>query len=444
MPGIAHHLTEQSFREFMAPLGPFEMRPRICVAVSGGGDSMALASLLAGWTDARGGQLIALTVDHGLRPGSASECRQVSRWMREIGVEHHALVWAEQKPKSGVQERAREARYALMENWCRENGVLHLAVAHTLEDQAETFLMRLNRGSGPDGLAGMSAVVEKAHCRILRPLLSVSRQSLREYLTSAGREWLEDPSNLDPRYERVRWRRAMVQSGLAPSALAAAAERYAGTRAVMEHETAKAIARTLRLHPLGFVSGDLGRLRDLPGDLCSRVVARALLTVGGKRFPARRGKLEHLVDRLRTENRLVATLGGCRVAVRGDRLQVCRENRGLPQVLAVAPGSFHHWDQRFVVGFREAARLAERAHWLAPLGDIGRGYLDREMLPSGGRELPKSVTATLPALVDEAGIVEVPHLGFVREDVEPARAAIRSFAFKPLNSLSGRGFFVAI
>jgi len=443
MPGIAHDLSDESFRDLMAPLGPFETRPRICVAVSGGGDSVALASLLAGWTGALGGDLIALTVDHGLREGSASECRRVSRWMGELGVEHHTLAWAEPKPNTRVQERAREARYTLMEKWCRDNGVLHLAVAHTLEDQAETFLMRLSRGSGPDGLAGMSAVVEKPDCRILRPLLAVSRRSLRNHLQSAGKEWIEDPSNLDRRFERVRWRQAMARSELSPTALTVAAERYAGTRAVMERETAKAIARTLKLHPFGLVTGDMGRLRDLPGDLFSRVMARVFLTVGGKRFPPRRGKLDPLVDRLRTEKEPSATLGRCRVTVHRDRLLVHRENRGLPQDLAIVPGSIHHWDRRFAIGFGSAARLAERGHWLAPLGESGRRILDREMFRTRVVEIPDSAMTTLPALIDEAGLVEVPHLGFVRKDVEPMGTAIRSLAFKPLNSLSGRGFFVA-
>jgi len=402
---------------------------------------MALASLLVGWVDAAGGQLITLTVDHGLRAGSESECRQVSRWMREIGVEHHTLTWSGQKPKTRVQELARESRYALMEKWCRENGVLHLAVAHTQEDQAETFLMRLNRGSGPDGLAAMSAVVEKPDCRILRPLLPVSRRSLRDYLVSAGRKWIEDPSNTDPRFERVQWRHRMLESGLSASSLTIAADRYASARIVIERETAKAIAHTLRLHSFGFVSGDMGRLRDLPGDLFSRVLARALVTVGAKRMPPRRGKLDHLVDRLRTEDAMAATLGGCRVTLQPGRLLVCRENRNLPQDLAVTPGSIHHWDRRFTVGFGGATRLAERAHWLAPLGESGHRFLDHEMPRLGGQEIPKAVATTLPALVDDAGIVEIPHMGFVREDVEPLGTAIRSFAFKPLNSLSGRGFY---
>jgi len=443
MPGLAHNLSDESFRELMAPLAPFETRPRICVAVSGGGDSVALASLLAGWTSALDGQLIALTVDHGLRPGSASECRRVSHWMREIGVEHHTLEWTEQKPNTRLQERAREARYALMAQWCRDNGVLHLAVAHTLEDQAETFLMRLNRGSGPDGLAGMSAVVEKPDCRLLRPLLPVSRRSLRDYLVSAGREWLEDPSNLDPRFERVRWRQAIERSGLSPSALAVAAERYAGTRAVLERETAKAIAGTLRLHPYGFISGDIGSLRGLPGDLFSRVVARALLTVGGKRFPPRRGKLDHLVDRMRSEKELRTTLGGCQVTAQRDRLLVTRENRGLPHDIAVTSNSIHHWDRRFSIRFQDTVRLAQRTHWLAPLGGNGRRFLDRELPRSRRCDIPKTVIPTLPALYDDAGIVEVPHIGFLREDVGSTGAAIRAVSFRPLNSLSGRGFFVA-
>src|SRR5712692_9076186 len=132
----------------MAGLGPFEARPRLAVAVSGGPDSLALAILCHRWAAARGGEAFALSVDHRLRPESAAEVRQVRRWLRALGIPHHVLVWKRPgaRPSSALQAAARAARYGLLAQWCSRRGVLHLALAHHAGDQAETVLMRLARG----------------------------------------------------------------------------------------------------------------------------------------------------------------------------------------------------------------------------------------------------------------------------------------------------------
>src|SRR5205823_2951019 len=151
----------------------FEARPRLAVAVSGGPDSMALLLLADRWARQRGGEAWGLTVDHGLRPESAGEARIVAGWLAARGMAHEILVWSGDKPATGIQEAAREARYALLAGWCRAHGILHLLTAHHREDQAETYLIRRRAGSGVDGLAAMSAVRELPGCRIVRPLLSV-------------------------------------------------------------------------------------------------------------------------------------------------------------------------------------------------------------------------------------------------------------------------------
>src|SRR5580700_10131771 len=148
------------FAGLMAPFEPFEARPRLAVAVSGGADSMALALLAQRWAEARGGELTALTVDHRLREAAAGEAAQVGRWLGQRGITHRILVREDGHPRGGVQAAARDARYRLLESWCREAGVLHLLVGHHREDQAETLLLRLARGSGLDGLAGMAALAE--------------------------------------------------------------------------------------------------------------------------------------------------------------------------------------------------------------------------------------------------------------------------------------------
>src|SRR5690242_4383018 len=166
------------FAALMARFEPFEARPRLAVAVSGGADSMALVLLARDWAEVRGGALTALTVDHRLRKAAAAEAVQVGRWLAERGIDHQVLVRDDGHGSGGVQAAARDARYRLLEAWCRKTGALHLLVGHHREDQAETLLLRLARGSGVDGLAGMAMLAERAACRVLRPLLGVARARL--------------------------------------------------------------------------------------------------------------------------------------------------------------------------------------------------------------------------------------------------------------------------
>ena len=153
MPVIVldEHLSTSDFARRMAALGPFEPSPHLAVAVSGGGDSMGLVILANRWARQRGGQVTALTIDHGLRKGAAKEAEKVGKWLSKYSIKHVVLKWRGDKPITGIQEAARNARYRLMDQWCQNNHILHLLLAHTLDDQAETLLMRLQRGSGLDG-----------------------------------------------------------------------------------------------------------------------------------------------------------------------------------------------------------------------------------------------------------------------------------------------------
>ena len=193
----------------MAPLGPFEPAPRVAVAVSGGSDSLALSLLADRWARARGGTVFGLTVDHRLRPESGAEANKVRRWLAARAVSHRTLRWTGTRPVSRVQEEARAARYALLVGWCRQARVLHLLLGHQREDQAETVLQRLVRGSGIDGLAAMAPVrlamePDGGGVRLLRPLLSVSRDALTASLAFWGQPWIDDPTNRDTFHTRPR------------------------------------------------------------------------------------------------------------------------------------------------------------------------------------------------------------------------------------------------
>jgi tRNA(Ile)-lysidine synthase len=304
----------------MAALGPFEDRPIIAAAVSGGADSMALILLLDRWARARGGAAIALTIDHRLRPEAAAEARQVATWLASHGIAQRTLTWAHggSGPRSALQAKARQERYRLLAGWCRRRGVLHLALAHHAGDQAETVLMRLARGAGIDGLAGMSASLARDGVRLIRPLLLIEPRRLRASLAAAGQDWLEDPSNRDERFERVRWRRVVPPEQRVPLALAAA--EIGRERRQREHDLADLLARA-RLGPGGHLELPLEALLTAPPALALAAIARCLMSVGGEPYPPRRESLERLLASLAMGSP-ARTLGGCRVATRGGRLIV--------------------------------------------------------------------------------------------------------------------------
>jgi tRNA(Ile)-lysidine synthase len=290
------------------------------VAVSGGGDSVALMLLLATWARGRKEKPVVLTVDHGLRNSSAADAKRVVRWAKAAGLKAHALEWKGKKPKSDVEAAARDARYRLMGEWCRANGVPRLYVAHTLEDQAETFLMRLGRGSGLDGLSAMLwkaplpvAGFEKV--TLMRPLLGTSRAVLRDYLVARGHKWIEDPMNADPRFARTNIRAllpALDKAGIAPARIAAAAGHLARARQAFGEGTAAFLSTHCRFTEEGAVF-DRRALSDLPRELGLRALAGMLSRVSGATYRPRFARLERLYEAVLAGTR-GATLQGCRIA----------------------------------------------------------------------------------------------------------------------------------
>lgn len=179
----------------------------IAVGVSGGADSLALVLQAAEELAVFGRKVVALTVDHGLRPTSRMEAEYVAGLMQKHGIEHHILTWTGEKPATGIEEAARQARYALIAEWCNQNEVNVLLTAHHAKDQAETFLMRLQRGSGLEGLCGIREYSVRDGLVILRPLLGVNPESLRNYLRQRNVVWVEDESNSDTAFLRGKIRR---------------------------------------------------------------------------------------------------------------------------------------------------------------------------------------------------------------------------------------------
>ena len=420
----------------LAAVARFEARPVVAVAVSGGPDSMALAILADRWARQRGGESRALIVDHGLRPESGDEVRKVAAWLAARHIPHAVLVWAEDKPASGIQEAAREARYRLLEAWCREHGCLHLLTAHHREDQAETHLMRRRAGSGADGLAAMPVLRELAGCRLLRPLLAVPKARLLAVLRAEGQPFLEDPSNRDPRFERARLRRCH-QGGLAACdlpPLLAHIDELAEQRGQREHAVNAWLARAAALHPAGIGIVDLASILAIPPELGERAMSRLLATLGGARYPVRRARVARLLAALATQPERGCTLGGCRLVPWRGRILVFREAVLAAPAAGLEPGARVWWDRRFVATLPE---MAAQAVTLGHLGRDGVREIDPAMRSRASLRLPRFVHPILPAFRDAEGLLFVPQLGYRR-----IAAALPRLSFCPATALTHASFTV--
>jgi tRNA(Ile)-lysidine synthase len=284
-------LTSNSFTPLMAAFAPFETHPVVAVAVSGGRDSLALALLAHEWATERGGQVLCLIVDHGLRTAAADEAAATRDRLSRRGIAAEILQWVGAKPERGVQEAARAARYDLLFDACRRHGILHLLVAHHADDQAETVAMRAARGSGPDGLAGMAALVEHRDARLLRPLLGVRRDRLTATLLERGMTWIDDPSNADPRFERVRVR----QSGAAMLSRHGELDEASG-RSAREKGLARAAVDTVEIE--GEAAVDRSAFTGLGARVGERLLSRLVQAIGGLDHPPRRDRLARAAERL--------------------------------------------------------------------------------------------------------------------------------------------------
>jgi tRNA(Ile)-lysidine synthase len=427
----------------MKRLGPFEPAPRLAVAVSGGADSLALAVLAAAWARPRGGSVTALTVDHGLRPEAAAEARYVRRTLAPLGIGQRTLRWHGPKPGSNIQATARRARYELLNGWCESHGVLHLLLAHNLGDQAETLLLRLGRGSGLDGLAAMAALSETPGLRLLRPLLGVPKDRLKATLSRRRIAWVEDPSNLDLAFGRVKIRAllpALAAEGLTPARLAATAGALGRARNALDQEVARLLVRTAIVHPAGFASLDPAALAAAPEETGLRALARLLVTMGGLDYAPRLERLERLYGRIRAGLGRGATLGGCRIIPRRGRLLVVREAARAADC-ALRAGARVHWDGRFEIAVRPGARTRRGTLVLGALGQAGWAELIGAYPEGRGSPIPLPARYALPALRDSRGLVAVPHLGYTRRGT--AGGALKYCRFAPKSGLASVPFTVA-
>lgn len=391
--------------DLLAGMGPFGL------AVSGGGDSTALAVLLA---EAGQFEFTILTVDHRLREGSAHDADAVETLARRLGRPFERLAVTERPEGGSLQAFARTARYRLLREAVARHGLGAVVTAHTLDDQAETFLLRLGRGSGLKGLAAMRPRATLGGLLVLRPLLGARREALRAALSARGITWREDPSNGDPRFDRIAVRNILPRLaaiGLTPERLATTTTHLQRASEALESVVSEAFARLVRVDRAGGLTLARAPFLALPEDVALRVLASAVQRAGGGAYPPRFDALRTAFDTVATgEGRL--SLGRAIVDVSSAAVRLWREQRNIETAMLNAAQSVV-WDGRYrFVASPDAPRVR-----IAPIGAAAR------RCPAVG--LPGAI-ATAPGVFLGEMLVAAPTLGvrrrgWAREHVTVAR-----------------------
>lgn len=317
------------------------------VAVSGGCDSLALVFLINDWIREYGGDLMALTIDHQLRSESTQEALWVQTLLKHHKIPHTILTWEGQKPLTRRQEKARQARYDLLQNWCWNQGASYLLTAHHFSDQAETFFLRLRQGSGLLGLAGMRPLTQGQGYQILRPFLGISKERLKKTLDQRQVQWQEDPSNENVTYERVFWRKKGVETHVSSFLI----EKLQSLRAAFEEWTKRFLQLFSKHSPLGYLLLKKDPFLRLPFTFQEVLLSYIIRALGVGAYPPSTKILHLLTHSLRSQDFKAITAHGLRFSSYGLFFLIAREHKRVKDVLLLdSTGPDRKlWDKRFFV-----------------------------------------------------------------------------------------------
>ncbi len=291
---------------------------------------MALAFLLARFAKKHKIALHVLTVDHGLRAESKKEAKRVMGWVAGWpNVTHKILNWTGAKPKTRIQEEARKARYALIEAYCRKEGINYLFLAHHGDDQVETFLFRLAKGSGIDGLSVMPPLQKLKDVTLVRPLLVNSHADLLAVCRKNRLGWIEDPSNHADRFARVRLRQSkeiLEREGLTVDRVLSLVKRLERARNTLDQVTDKQEKKCIVEKTAQRIEIDLERLKAEPEEIGLRILQRSLVHVArARKYPPGLQTLEGIFEKIGAGQFKAATLAGCLIRKKKDRIEIVRE-----------------------------------------------------------------------------------------------------------------------
>lgn len=413
-------ITAHEFDGAITPLAPSMDKPEtLAVAVSGGADSMALLLLLKEWCDAHHFILHALTVDHHLRAESEDEALQVAQWCDARGVGHTTLIWQHGDIHSGIQARAREARYELMTQWCHQHHIQHLFTAHHLDDQIETFFFRLLRGSGLTGLSGIQPVSSRAGIFLHRPLLTIPKDRLIATLKHHQQTWIHDPSNDKLIYTRNKLRQLLhALSDAEKNRISQLTHFFQLFRNTLENNVSELINLYYTHHDAGYGLLRDACFREVPPALQTNIITHLCMLISGNAHPLRHEKLSQLLHALQQPDiQHKHTLHG--VVFHYQPTQhawlITREVSRISPAQQITSSPVL-WDGRFLVN-----NTTHESYNIAALGEDWRHF--KELLATS--PIPKPVWPTLPAIFYLEECIAIPHIYWMHQTFENAALNLR-------------------
>jgi tRNA(Ile)-lysidine synthase len=396
-------IAADEFSRLLQAFAP--LSERIALAVSGGADSMALALCVERWAQR---PCIAFVVDHGLRDESAVEAAQVKVTLERIGLPTEILPWQHVPITGRLHEKARAARYQLLTEACQRHGAADLLLAHHRDDQAETILMRLAKGSGVEGLSGMATQSWRDALRLLRPFLSIPKTRLIATCQTAALPFVIDPSNDSRKYARGRLRAVMpllACEGMTTDSLLSLGARAAEVKTALEHYTQAFLREATRIDRGGSVGIDRAKLCAVPRATALRVLTACLRFVHANAHAPEHRTLSTVLASIHDmPQEKTQTLYGCLIAIAAQKVTILREPAAVTASTPLQPGTTRLWDQRWLV----TAAADAPAYVVRALGNPAHDVLDR-LAPMLRHSLPHGrIRATLPALWDGNALQAVP------------------------------------
>ena len=316
--------TILKFKEEIEQILPLKSDVKIAIALSGGCDSVALVFLVNEILKETNWQLFCITIDHRLRENSTKEAIQVNKMMIAYGINHIILPWEEEKPKSNIQAKARIARYQLLTNFCKSNNIGYLLTAHQKNDQAENFIIRVEHGSGLYGLSGIAKIAEFNQIKIIRPLLTFSREELENFLRFKNIEWIEDPSNQNEKFARVRARKFLSERPQLINKLADISKNLNNAKECVEYILERAVDELLEINDNAII--DLEGFNKLPQEIRFRMLAQTLQIIGKEDKMARGERIERLITKIACAKEFkAATLAKCLIKRKANKIIISPE-----------------------------------------------------------------------------------------------------------------------
>ena len=389
---------------------------KIAIAVSGGVDSMVLMNLAKESDFLNDKNVFILVVDHGLRAESKQEAKFVKNEAKKLGFPTRILKWKGSKPNKRIQEEARNKRYSLLINFCRENNINNLYLAHHLDDQIETFLFRMFRGSGLQGLTSFSSSYERNGLTLIRPLIDTPKSELISYARRKKINWVEDPSNKNQKYDRVKLRKVLpliYKEGFDKKVFLKSVKKLRLANQALDQITKEFVLQYVIINKniSVFIKQEL--FLTAPEDVQLRVLQNTIRIFSGERYYSPNYlKILNLMNWARNDNDISAkTLGGTIFRKRKGGLILYKEVKKLNEIkpIKLSKSKYRAWDNRFLIKINKSVKGE-----ISYLGNEGVKILKSKKIlgKKGFNGIPLTALYSIPAMWDGKRLISAPFFDY--------------------------------